>query len=128
MLESPPHSKLFSSTVKPHMLQALQNINNFYSDNLCIYISNGIPFPDFPSRTSLSHFPSPCSSSHPPTPTSPHWHSLLLGKSSLHRTKAFSESQTMPSSATYVAGAVGLSVCTVWLVVWSLEALGCLVG
>ena len=40
------------------------------------------------------------------------------GESSLHRTKGFSPNccQTTPSSATYIAGAMGSSMCILWLV------------
>jgi hypothetical protein len=52
------------------------------------------------------------------------------GALNLHGTKGFSSHwcQTMPSSATYAAGAMGPSMCTLWLVVWSLGALRDLVG
>jgi hypothetical protein len=52
------------------------------------------------------------------------------GSSSLHRTKGlFSHwCPTRPSSATTVAGDMGHSMCTFWLMVHFLGALGCLVG
>jgi len=50
---------------------------------------------------------------------------LHLGGSSLGRTKSFSSHwcPTRSSFATFAAGAMGLSMCTLWMVVWSLEAL-----
>jgi hypothetical protein len=50
--------------------------------------------------------------------------------SSFHRTKGLSPHwcPTRPFSATYAAGALGPSMCTLWLVVQSLGALGALVG
>jgi hypothetical protein len=46
-------------------------------DIFFIYISNVIPFPDFPSKNPLSNLPSPCSTTHPlllPCPGIPlHW-------------------------------------------------------
>ena len=77
------------------------------------------PLPRFPSENLLFPPPSPCS------PT----HSLLLpgpGQfsytriSSPHRTKGLSSHwwpADRPSSATYEAGAMGPSMCTLWLVV-----------
>jgi hypothetical protein len=52
------------------------------------------------------------------------------GASSLHRTKGLSSlwCTTRPSSATYVTGAMGHSMCTPWLVVYSPGALEGLVG
>jgi hypothetical protein len=52
------------------------------------------------------------------------------GALNLHRNKGFSSHwcPTRPSSATYAAGAMGCSMCTLWLVVLSLKALGGLVG
>jgi hypothetical protein len=49
------------------------------------------------------------------------------GMSSLHRTKGLS-SFLRPSSATHVSGAMGPSMCTLWLVVYSLGDLLLLVG
>jgi hypothetical protein len=37
----------------------------FFKDIFFIYISNIIPFPDFPSKNPLSHTPSPCRPTHP---------------------------------------------------------------
>jgi hypothetical protein len=92
---------------------------------------------------SLSQFPSANPSSlllppasmkmlpHPPT------HSCLTtlasfysGASSLDRVKGLPSHwcQIKESSATYTARAMGPSMCTLWLVVLSLEALGVLVG
>ena len=92
------------------------------------------PFPGF-----LSENPHPISP--PPAsmrlflylPTHSHFPILAFpytGASSLHRTKglSFHRCQTRPSSATYAAGAMGCSMCTLWLVVLSLKALGGLVG
>jgi hypothetical protein len=93
-----------------------------------IYISNVILFPGLPSGTPLSHSPSPASMRvllHPST------HSCLpalafpyTGASNFLRTKgcSFHLCPTRPSSATYAAGAMGPSMCTIWLVVQSPRA------
>ena len=73
--------------------------------------------------------------SHPPLPASvrmfpyPFTHSLLpsraftySGESSLHRTKGLSSHWCLTKSS------MGPSMCTLWLVVYSLAALGDLVG
>jgi hypothetical protein len=79
-----------------------------------IYISNVIPFPGFPSRTSL--YPSS-----PPIPAHQHTHSCFLALAfpdseaqSLHRTKGLSSHlwPTRPSSAIYAARAMSPSICT----------------
>ena len=88
----------------------------FLLDIFFIYISNVIPFAGFPSANSLSH---------PPPPAHQPIHSCIpvlacpyTGTSSLHRTKCLSSHWCpRPSSATYVGEAMGLSVCTFWLVV-----------
>jgi len=89
-----------------------------------IYISNVIPLPSFLSINPLSHiFPFllwGCSPTQSPTPsclsalTFPYTGGLSLGE-----TKGFSSlwCLTRPSSATYAAGAMGLSMCTLWMVV-----------
>ena len=95
-------------------------------DILFIYISNVIPFPDFSPRNTLSHLPHSCfyqgvpPTIHPLLP--PHTHT---GASSLHRTKdLFSHwCQTRPSSAAYMSGAMGHTMCTPLLVVQTLKAL-----
>jgi hypothetical protein len=54
----------------------------FLLDTLFIYISNGIPFPGFPSRNLLSHPSSPCfyeGMPYPPTSISLIWHFPTLG-------------------------------------------------
>jgi hypothetical protein len=77
--------------------------------------------PPIPSRLPLLLWG--CSPTHPLLPHHPqiplHW------VSSLHRTKDFSSHwcPTRPFSATYMARAMGTSMCTPWLMVWSLEAL-----
>jgi hypothetical protein len=88
-----------------------------------ICISNVIPFPGFPSGNPLFYLPTPCfcegSPSPPPvsTPASPPWHSPTLG----HRaftgpSLSFHWYLTRLSFATYGAGAMGPSMCTLWLV------------
>ena len=99
-------------------------------DILCIKISNVIPFPSFLSGTPSPIPPSPASMRMlplPPTqPLPPHCPSIPLHwELSLHKTKDLSSywCQTMPSSATYAARAMGLSMCTLWFVVWELWGL-----
>lgn len=55
---------------------------------------------------------------------------LYTGALSLHRTKGLSSHwcSISPSSAKHAAEALSPSLCTLWLVVWSLEALGVLVS
>ena len=89
-----------------------------------IYFSNVIPFPCFTLRKTLSPPPPPAYQ-----PTYSHFPVLAFlytGASSLHRTKCLSPHWclTRPSSATYAAGSMGHSMCTLWLVVWSLGAQG----
>jgi len=94
----------------------------FFKLDIFIYISNDSPFPGFLSISPLSHFPSPFFYNGVPPPklptlsTSSPWHSSLYWGSSLGRTKGFSSHRcpTRPSSATYAAGAMGLSLCTIW--------------
>lgn len=96
-------------------------------DILCIYIPNVTPF--FPSP-----YPLPllwrCSQSLPSTPTSTHWHYPTLEKWVFIGPRSSSpiDARQMLSSATYTAGAMGPSICTLWLVVWSLGALGNQIG
>ena len=85
-----------------------------------MYISNVIPFLSFPSGKPLSNLPSPCFSegvslpTHP-LPPPPALAFPYLGALCLHWTKDLSSHwcQTRSSSATYVTGAVGLSMCLV---------------
>ena len=101
----------------------------FLLDILFIYISNVISFPGFPSGNPLSHPPSPCfyEGASPPIhpPTHSHLPTLALpytkASSSLTRNKGHSSHwcPARPSTATYVAGAVGPSMCTLWLVIQS---------
>ena len=100
-----------------------------------IYISNVIPFlgstplgillPHTLTHASMSMFHHPLTHSHLPSLAFSY-----TGASSLHRTKSLSSHScpTRPSSATYVAGAMSPSMCTLWLVVQSVGALGGLVG
>jgi hypothetical protein len=95
-------------------------------DILFIYISNVAPFLSFFSRNPLSP---PlllwgCSPTYPPT------HSCFAalafpytGALSLARTKGLSSHwcPIRPSSATYATGAMSPSLCTLWLVVYSLR-------
>jgi hypothetical protein len=80
-----------------------------FLDILFIYISNAICFPVSYLEPSYPIPPSPASVGH--------FHLTVLafpytGELSCHRTKSLSSyrCQTMPSSATYAAGAIGLSV------------------
>jgi len=94
-----------------------------------IYISNVIPCPVFPSIKPLSrpHPPSsirvsptqPRTPSHLPALTFPHTGGWEWGGSSLGRTKGFPSlwCPTRPSSATYAAGVMGLSMCTLLMMV-----------
>jgi len=105
----------------------------FILDIFCIYISNVIPFSGFPFQNPpiLSPLALLLWGCYPPThslwrpcPGIPMYWGIELSK-----TKALSSQWclTRPSSATYAAGALGLSMCSLWLVVYSLVALGCLV-
>jgi len=76
------------------------------------------PFPVSPPETPISsppphRLPWGCSPSHPPTPTS-HWAFLYTRAFCLHSTKglSFYWHQARPSSPTYAAGAMDLSMCT----------------
>ena len=55
---------------------------------------------------------------------------LYTGASNLHRTKGLSSNwcQIRTSCAIYVVGAMGPSMCTLWLLVSSLGSLECLIG
>ena len=83
------------------------------------------PYPILCLPASMSDFPDPCTHSHLPALAFPYIEAL-----SLHRTKGFSSHWclTRPFSATYMAGAMGPSMCTLRLVVLSLGALEGLVG
>jgi len=93
-----------------------------------IYISNIFPFPVLPFGNSLSHPSSPCldkdapplTHSHPPTLAFPY-----TGELNTLRPNDLSSHwcPTKPSSATYVARAMGRSMCTCWFVVQSPGAL-----
>jgi hypothetical protein len=85
---------------------------------LFIYISNVIPLACFPSSSPLSH-PSPlllsgCSPTH--LPTHSHLSFPYTGVLSLHRIKGLSSHWCQIRPATYAAGAMGPSMCTLWLV------------
>ena len=85
---------------------------------LFIYISNVTPFPEFPSRNPYPILPPPVSMrvlKHPYTHS--HFPSLAFpytGAWRLPRTKDLSSHwcPTRPSSATYMVGAMGPSMCT----------------
>ena len=87
------------------------------------YISNVILFPGLPSGTPLSHSPSPASMRvllYPPTHSClPALAFLYTGALNPHRIKGRSSHKcpTRPSSATYVARAMGPSMFTLWLMV-----------
>jgi hypothetical protein len=84
---------------------------------LFIYTSNVISFSCFPSENTLFHHPTPCSPIH--TLLLSYLDIPLTGASSLLRTNGFSSRwcPTRLSSATYAAGAMGPSMCTLWLMV-----------
>jgi hypothetical protein len=91
-------------------------INFFLLDILFIYISNVIPFPNYP--LTLYCIPPPPATMrvcpHPPTAASQPSNSLHTGASSLHRTKGLFPHWFLarPSSAIYTARALGPSMCT----------------
>jgi hypothetical protein len=103
-------------------------------DTFFIYISSVIPFPDFPSKKPYPIPPSPDSmrvflhsSTHSLFPSPVFFYT---GTSSLQRIKGLS-AQWYPirtSSATYVMGAMGSSMCTFWLQVYCLRTSRGLVG
>jgi hypothetical protein len=70
-----------------------------------------------------------CSPMHPPTLASLPWYCTTLGHQTFTkpRTSPPIDAQQVSSSATYVAGAMDSSTCTLWLVVYSLGALRSLV-
>jgi len=89
----------------------------------------------FPFLVLLSFIPPPSTSVRmfPLSDTHSHLNTLAFpytGERSIHRTKGFSSywCQTMPSSATYAAGAMHPSMCTLWLVVLSSKALEIMAG
>ena len=84
-----------------------------------------LPYPILPLPASIRVFPQPLTHSYLAALAFPYTRAL-----SLHRTKGFSSHRckTRPSSTTYAAGAVGPSMYNLWLVVYSLRALGCLIG
>jgi hypothetical protein len=80
------------------------------------------PYPILPPPASMRMLPHPGIYSCPTGLTFPY-----TGVSSLHRTKVsplIDVHPTRPSSTTYVAGAMGPSMCILWLVVKSLGTLG----
>jgi hypothetical protein len=79
------------------------------------------PYPILPTPASMRVLPHTATHSHLPNLTFPY-----SGASRLTKTKCLSSHwcKTRPSSDTYAAGAMGWSICTFWLVVWSLGALG----
>jgi len=90
-----------------------------FSFTIQMYLLSQFPIHK-PSISSLSPFfyagvPPPI---YPPLPASLPWHSPTLG-GNLGRTKGFSSHwcTTRPSSATYAARALVLSMCTLWMVV-----------
>jgi hypothetical protein len=108
-------------------------------DIFFIYISNVVPFPGSPllAKPPIPLPPPPASVRVlPPTPASLPWHSPTLGHRTFIGPKTSAPIDDLEgyicgcyiSSATYVAGAMGLSMCTLWLVVYSMGALGDLVS
>ena len=99
----------------------------FMLDIFFIYISNVIPFPGLPSRSPLSHPFFPCLYEGTPTHSYlPALAFLYTGALNTLRPKVplLPRCPARPSSATYVAGAMSPSMCTLWLVVQSLGAVG----
>jgi hypothetical protein len=74
------------------------------------------PYPTLPPPASMRVLLHP--PTHIPTPTFPSWYSLTLGHGRL--------SGPRRASATYATGAMGHSMCTLWLVVQSQGAPGVL--
>ena len=96
-----------------------------------LYLHFKISFPRLPSRSPLFHSISPCLYEGTLPPTHSHFPSLAFpytGTLNPLRPKGHSSHwcPTRPSSATYAAGAMGPSMCTLWLVVQSLGASGSL--
>jgi hypothetical protein len=87
------------------------------------------PFQVSPSETSIP-WSFPClyegAPTCPPNPVFLPWHSPIPGALNILRPKGCSSHwcPTRPSSVTYVVRAMGLSMCTLWLVVQPMEALG----
>jgi hypothetical protein len=100
----------------------------FLLDIFFIYISNVITFPGFCSENPLFPLPSPCSPTHPlplPGPGIP----LYWGTDpSQDQGPLLPLITTRPFSAICTVGAMGLSMCTLWLVIESLGTLGIQVG
>jgi hypothetical protein len=106
-------------------------------DIFLICILNVIPFPGLPYGTPLSHLPSPSTKRVLPHPFTysqiPTLAFPYTGASSTLRAPSehpqgqgllFPLMSNRPSSATYVAGAMGPSICTIWLVIQSLGVPG----
>jgi len=125
-------TKIFKESLRVS-LHYLGNVFFFLFWIFFIYISNVIHLPGFLSISPLSPPPLPSSRGCSPSPTTPPFPPpcpdipLPWGGFSLGRTKGFSSHwcPTRPSSATYAAGATGLSLCTLWMAV---QSLGSLVG
>jgi hypothetical protein len=103
----------------------------FNMDILCIYISN-ITFSCFPSRTPLPHSPSLCFYEGVPPPTNPltpPWHSPTLGNRAFTVPRA---SLQIDARQCHLLLHMHLGpwpfMCTFWLAVYSLGALGVLFG
>jgi hypothetical protein len=108
-----------------YTLSHLTSPNNFFYIFFLYLHFKCYPISLFPlQKTLILSSPSPCSPTHPlplPDPGIPlHWGIELAQDQGsllplmLHR----------PSSATYAARAIGPFMCSLWLVVWSLGALG----
>jgi hypothetical protein len=65
-----------------------------------------------------------CSPSHPSTPTSPPLHSLTLGNWAFTGPRASSPTDAPQGASKYADGAMGPSMCTLWLVILSLGVQG----
>jgi hypothetical protein len=109
-----------------------ENINHYIHLPLKWYLPSQLPLHNPHIPFTLSHSPLPlwgCSSTHPPTPAPP-THPLLPHHSSIPLSWGIKPlqyqapphwCQIRPSSATYAAGAMGLPMCTLWLVASSFE-------
>ena len=117
-------SGIWDSSVENSLFSYVPHLKNIFLVILFIYISNVITLRSFPSPKTLSYpLLVPCfyESTSPPTHPLPPHHPIFpyTGASSLHRNKGLSSHwwQVKPCSATYAAGAMGRSMCTLWLVV-----------
>jgi len=99
-------------------LWAYQYVTSNFLLIFFIYISNVIPSPGFPSITPYPNSPYPFSMRVFPQPTSQPWHSPTLGVQPWKdQGLLLPWCTTRSPSATYTARAMGLSMCTLYMVV-----------